>query len=63
MEYAPEPPFDAGRPETAPPSIIAAVRQRLERVWPERIAAAERAARALARDFAHAGVSDTLSSP
>jgi len=29
----------------------------------ERLAAAERAARALARDFAHAGGSDTLSGP
>ncbi len=52
MEYAPEPPFAAGRPETAPAEIVATVRRRFERVWPERRAAAERAAQALARDFA-----------
>ena len=63
MEYAPEPPFDAGRPENARPEILDLVRARFERVWPERLAAAERAARALARDFAPAGGSDTLSGP
>ena len=63
IEYAPEPPFDAGRPESARPEILALVRARFERVWPERLAAAERAARMLARDFAHTGGSDTLSSP
>jgi cyclohexyl-isocyanide hydratase len=55
MEYAPEPPFAAGRPETAAPEIVATVRQRFERVWPERRAAAERAARAMTSDFAHTG--------
>jgi transcriptional regulator GlxA family with amidase domain len=54
MEYVPEPPFAAGRPESARPEILAAVRARYERVWPERRAAAERAARALARGFAPA---------
>jgi transcriptional regulator GlxA family with amidase domain len=63
MEYAPEPPFDAGRPESARPEILALVRARNERVWAERLAASERAARALARDFAHAGGSDRLSGP
>jgi transcriptional regulator GlxA family with amidase domain len=63
LEYAPEPPFDAGRPESARPEILALVRARYERVWAERLAASERAARALARDFAHAGGSDRLSSP
>jgi transcriptional regulator GlxA family with amidase domain len=52
MEYAPEPPFAAGRPESAGAEILAVVRARFERVWPERRAAAERAARALGRDFA-----------
>jgi cyclohexyl-isocyanide hydratase len=28
LEYAPEPPFNAGRPETAPPEVLAAIRQR-----------------------------------
>ena len=26
LEYAPEPPFDAGRPDTAPPAVLAAVK-------------------------------------
>ena len=54
MEYAPEPPFAAGRPETAPPEIVATVRQRFERVWPQRRAAAERAAQSMTSDFAQA---------
>ncbi|MBN9560115.1 MAG: DJ-1/PfpI family protein [Alphaproteobacteria bacterium] len=29
LEYAPAPPFDAGTPETAPPPVVAAVRDRL----------------------------------
>jgi transcriptional regulator GlxA family with amidase domain len=28
IEYAPEPPFDAGRPETAPPELVARMRER-----------------------------------
>jgi cyclohexyl-isocyanide hydratase len=28
LEYAPEPPFNAGRPESAPPAVLAAVRKR-----------------------------------
>jgi len=28
IEYAPDPPFDAGAPETAPPDVVAAVRAR-----------------------------------
>lgn len=48
LEYAPAPPFDAGRPETAP----AAVRERTEAIYgrlaPQRRADAERAALALA---------------
>lgn len=30
LEYAPQPPFDAGRPDTAPPEIAAWVRERLD---------------------------------
>jgi putative intracellular protease/amidase len=44
FEYAPEPPFDAGRPETAPAEIVALVRSRLAPQLAERRAAAERAA-------------------
>jgi cyclohexyl-isocyanide hydratase len=63
IEYAPEPPFAAGRPESAPAAVVAAVRRRFERVWPERLAASQRAAAALAGDFAHGASSDTLSLP
>ena len=44
LEYAPAPPFDAGRPETAPPEVLAEVRRRMEMVMPKRRAEAERAA-------------------
>jgi cyclohexyl-isocyanide hydratase len=47
IEYAPEPPFQAGRPELASASVVAAVRGRFERLWPERLAIARRAAAAL----------------
>jgi cyclohexyl-isocyanide hydratase len=63
IEYTPEPPFGAGRPETAPAAVVAAVRQRYERLWPERLAASQRAAAALGGDFALAAASDTLSFP
>ncbi|MGN8198114.1 DJ-1/PfpI family protein [Salinisphaera sp. RV14] len=49
LEYAPEPPFDAGLPETAPPQIIEAVRARLSPALADaerRIAAAARKAAA-----------------
>ncbi len=48
LEYSPAPPFDAGRPETAPPEILARVRQRFDGVVAERRGAAEEAARRLA---------------
>ncbi len=44
IEYAPEPPFEAGRPEIARAQVVAAVRGRVERLWPDRLAAARRAA-------------------
>ena len=47
MEYAPQPPFDCGRPEQAPAETLAAVRAVFARVWPERLAAAQRAGAAL----------------
>jgi putative intracellular protease/amidase len=49
LEYAPEPPFNAGRPETAPPEILAATKARLAPQLAERKAAAERAAARLQR--------------
>lgn len=47
IEYAPAPPFACGRPELAPPGVVAAVQQRLESLRPDRHAAAQRAAQRL----------------
>ncbi|HWW20424.1 MAG TPA: DJ-1/PfpI family protein [Steroidobacteraceae bacterium] len=44
IEYAPEPPFDCGRPERAPAAVLAAARQRLETVSADRDIAVRRAA-------------------
>ena len=44
IEYAPAPPFNAGRPETAPPEILAVVRKRMDALMPSRTAGAEAAA-------------------
>jgi cyclohexyl-isocyanide hydratase len=43
MEYAPAPPFDAGRPERARPAIVAAARRRLDSTREARDAAVQRA--------------------
>jgi transcriptional regulator GlxA family with amidase domain len=45
MEYAPEPPFDCGRPELARPEIVAAAKRRLDGIRVERDAAVRRAAK------------------
>ena len=47
MVYAPEPPFDAGTPETAPPAIVEAARRSLADMTAQREASARRAATAL----------------
>ena len=47
LEYAPDPPFQAGRPQTAPPEILAKVQARLAPIVASRTAAAEEAARRL----------------
>ena len=47
LEYAPAPPFDAGRPELAPPQVLAAYNRRIGPVVASRRAAAEEAARRL----------------
>ncbi len=39
LEYAPAPPFAAGRPETAPPNVREVVATRLASAAPERVAA------------------------
>ena len=44
LEYAPAPPFDAGRPETAPAEVLALVRERMAPAMAARRAAVERAA-------------------
>jgi cyclohexyl-isocyanide hydratase len=44
LEYAPEPPFEAGRPETAPAEVLAVVQAGLGQMAQARQAAAERAA-------------------
>ena len=45
IEYAPAPPFNAGRPETAPPAVLAAVQRRMDAAIPKRRADAERGRR------------------
>ncbi len=44
LEYAPAPPFNAGRPETAPPEVLEAFKARMAGLLAERQAAVERAA-------------------
>jgi transcriptional regulator GlxA family with amidase domain len=44
MEYAPAPPFDAGRPELAPPHVLEGTLQQYERIRAARDAAVERSA-------------------
>ena len=51
-EYAPAPPFDAGRPETAPPAVVAAARTRAEQAGVVRRSAVERAAGRMCRTAA-----------
>ncbi|MDH4385169.1 MAG: DJ-1/PfpI family protein [Caulobacter sp.] len=48
LEYAPAPPFNAGRPETAPPEILALSKGFYEADMPKRLAAAQKAAAAAA---------------
>lgn len=47
LEYAPQPPFDAGRPERAPPEIRAAIDKRMMAMAAGRGDAVDRAARRL----------------
>jgi cyclohexyl-isocyanide hydratase len=47
MAYAPEPPFNSGTPETAPPSVREGVRHALEDITVQREATARRVARRL----------------
>ena len=47
IEYAPAPPFDAGRPESAPPAVLQRMQQRLQSMGADRSAAVQRAAAVL----------------
>ena len=47
MAYAPEPPFNAGTPETAPPAIVSAAREQMKGMVAKRMATARRAAERL----------------
>ncbi|MFC3069037.1 DJ-1/PfpI family protein [Phenylobacterium soli] len=47
LEYAPAPPFEGGRPETAPPEILATVQARMGPLAEKRMADAREAARRL----------------
>lgn len=47
IEYAPDPPFDSGRPERAAAGVVAAALARLDRVRAKREAAVRRAAAAM----------------
>ncbi len=47
LEYAPQPPFDAGRPETAPPHVVAAYNRQMGALGVQRMADAQEAARRL----------------
>jgi cyclohexyl-isocyanide hydratase len=49
IEYAPAPPFDTGRPERAPPQIVAAASRRMDSMRAARDAAVGRAAAAAGR--------------
>jgi transcriptional regulator GlxA family with amidase domain len=49
IEYAPAPPFDAGRPETAPPEVLALVQAGFATRFPSRWAGAKAAAARLAQ--------------
>jgi putative intracellular protease/amidase len=44
LEYAPAPPFNAGRPELAPPEVLASVNGLMAQLMPGRMAGAEKAA-------------------
>ena len=44
IEYAPAPPYNAGRPETAPPDVLAILEQRNAAILPKRLAQAQLAA-------------------
>jgi cyclohexyl-isocyanide hydratase len=52
MAYAPEPPFDSGTPETAPPAILSAARTAAAAISEKRLATARRVAARLGVEVA-----------
>ena len=58
MVYAPEPPFDSGTPETAPPAILEQARRATAAITARREATARRVAARLGVDLPAAGNSD-----
>ena len=52
MAYAPEPPFDSGTPERAPPAILARAREAMHDITTQREATARRVAARLGLDVA-----------
>jgi cyclohexyl-isocyanide hydratase len=54
IEYAPAPPFDAGDPKTAPPEILALLRERNAQTVPHRRALVEAAAARMPRTWSDA---------
>ena len=47
MQYAPEPPFDSGTPETAPPAVLEAARRAVQAITAQREKTARRVAQRL----------------
>ncbi len=47
MQYAPEPPFDSGTPETAPPAVLVAARRAVQAITAQREKTARRVAQRL----------------
>jgi cyclohexyl-isocyanide hydratase len=47
MQYAPEPPFNCGIPETAPPAIVDSARRSVEAITTQRAETARRVAKRL----------------
>lgn len=52
MQYAPEPPFNSGTPETAPPAVVAAARLSAQAITAQREQTARRVAERLGIDVA-----------
>jgi cyclohexyl-isocyanide hydratase len=55
MAYAPEPPFNSGRPETAPPAILEQARKSMRGITAQREQTARRVAARLGIDVAAVG--------